>query len=180
MQGTKLPAAAPARGAPFTGASPGNHRDEHGAGDDRNDTSDPANPQCTLTADGVRDKANNDVRGDSGNVVPGLQGYRLGCGEAIALEPGGNPGVHAIDAELADEVSGPNRAGGNDELAGEQNRRARLGRLGRNDQQVGIEVHIDVAGSLDDLLKTATALSFWSWFAYQCGVSCIAKSRIIP
>ncbi len=127
------------------------HRHEHRASDDGNDAGHPADPQSALTADSVRDEANADVGSDSSNVVPRLQGHGLSRGEAIALEPGGDPGVHAVHAELANEVCRPDSAGSNDELGAEEHCRAGLLRLRRNDQQVGIELDVNVTGCLDDL-----------------------------
>ena len=157
--GNEVARSSASEGCAIHGSLAREHRDEHGAGDDRDDTSDPANPQCAL----LRPMASETKPTQMFDAIAAtlFQVCRVtdsGGGEAIALEPGRNPGVHAIDAELANEVGGPDSAGGDDELAGEQNRGAGLGGLGRNDQQVGIEVNVDVTRGLDDLLETSDGL----------------------
>lgn len=113
--------------------------------DDCDDAEDPGERQVALTADAVSDEADAAVGGDSSNVVPGLESNSLRRGVANALEPGGQPCVHAVHAELANEVSGPDSSGRDDELLGEQDVRGGLGRLRRNDEELRVEVSLFLA-----------------------------------
>ena len=156
--GDEVASGAASQRSAVNGSSAGEHRHADGAQDDSHDAGNPADPQSALTADGVGHEADGHVGEDSANVVPGLQVNGVSSGEAVALEPRGDPGVHAVNAELADEVSGPHGAGADDELAGEQGGRAGLSGLRRNDQQVGIELGVNVTRSLNDLMQTIASL----------------------